>query len=81
MKTNLKVWILERINEDKQVQVAVTYSNACYWAYLTTSGRVCRKELGYVEDTIGDNKEILNIRKITFSSIHRLQKTLSNLSN
>jgi len=74
-------WIDERINEGKPVQCAVTSSNACYWCYLTTSGQVCRAEYGYAEDTIEEWLETIDIPKLSFASIGRLNRALDNCAN
>jgi hypothetical protein len=73
-----KKWILDRINEGKPVQVACTHSNACHWYYLTTSGRVCREDYGYVEDAV-DHPETIDLPRLTWSSCGRLRRALTNL--
>jgi hypothetical protein len=70
-------WITARIDEGKTVQLACTYSNTCRWSYLTTSGRVCREEHGYIED--GESDETLDLRFISWSTCKRLQRALQNI--
>lgn len=74
---------IERLlNEYDQVQLACSYSNSCRWHYLTTSGKVCREEFGFVEDTdFNDRAERIDLNMMTWSSVKRLQKALQNLSN
>ena len=77
----MKKWIKDRLNEGKIVQVAVTATNNSFWAYLTTSGLVCRDEYGFVEDTIEEWEETFNLSKMSWHSVKRLQKALINLYN
>lgn len=74
----IKTWVNDRLNEGKTVQVAVSATNACYWAYLTTSGRVCRKEYGYIEDCI-DHEETYNLPFMSMKRIDRLQGILERM--
>lgn len=75
-------WINDCINRGLPVQVAISYSNACYWPYLTTSGKVCTREHGYVEDIDHDTViESRDLPIITMSSIERLQRYLIALQN
>lgn len=75
-ETNWRKWAEEKLNEGKPVQVAVSASNACFWAYLTTSGQVCRREFGFVEDVCEEWPETLDLPKMSWSSVCRLQDAL-----
>lgn len=79
MNKDRRKWIEDKLNEGKQVQIACTYSNACRWNYLTTSGMVLREEFGYVEDFESEEKDCHYVPKMTFSSVRRYQKALENL--
>ena len=70
-------WIEARIDEGKTVQLACSYSNTCRWSYLTTSGRVCLEEHGYIED--GESTETLELRFLTWSTCKRLQRALAQM--
>lgn len=72
-----KQWARKRINDGKQVQVACTYTNAGRWQYLTTSGRVCREEFGFVEDC-EEHPETFDLPPMTWASVRRLQAALAN---
>ena len=75
-------WINRMIDNGYPVQAATTCSNACYWVYLTTSGKVCRREYNFEEDCdTCDGHDRIDIAKITYSSIGRLNRALENLSN
>lgn len=74
-------WIFEKLNEGKSVQCAITASNSCYWCYLTTSGKVCCKEYGFVEDTKEEWAETIDLPKLTISSVARLNNVLMFLAN
>jgi hypothetical protein len=78
MKRLPRKWILSRLDQGLPVQCAVTASNACYWCYLTTSGRVCRAEYGYVED-VDKYLDTIDIPKLTFASIGRLNRALERM--
>lgn len=81
MKSRMKKWIESRLNEGKPVQVACTYSNTCRWNYLTTSGKVCREEFGYEEDTEDIWLETFDLPVMSWHSVKRLQKALENEGN
>lgn len=74
--SEMRRWISDRLDEGKPVQVAVTYSNTCWWPYLTTSGKVCREEHGFVEDVEDEWPECFPVNSRSWSSIVRLQKVL-----
>jgi hypothetical protein len=76
-----KEWIRERLNEGKIVQIAVSHTNTCYWPYLTTSGQVCRKEYGYVEDCIDWSETYDRLPVMSFKRICRYQGILQRLYN
>jgi hypothetical protein len=73
---------------DGIVQVACSYTNTgINSVYLTTSGKVCTEDFGYVEDTAWDDDEVdvngelvrrLDLPSITWSSICRLQRWLEH---
>ena len=75
----MREWIEERLNRDLPVQVAVSASNSCWWPYLTTSGRVCRREYGYVEDCDCDWDDTLDLRTRSWASVVRLQECLQKM--
>jgi hypothetical protein len=79
----LRKTIESLLNQYPSVQVACTCSNACRWQYLTTSGQVCREEFGFIEDNLGcdDEHTRIDLPKMTWASICRLQRALINLSN
>ena len=73
-------WIEDRMNASQCVQVACTYSNLCRWQYLTTSGKVCREEFNFVEDSDPDIEyATYDLPIMTWSSVKRLQRALENL--
>lgn len=74
----MTTWVKDRLNEGKIVQVAITATNTCYWAYLTTSGMVCRKEYSYVEDCM-DHDETYALPFMPMSRIDKLQGILERL--
>jgi len=83
--TKTRKFIEEKFNEGFPVQVACSYTNTGICSvYLTTSGRVCREEFGFVEDRDYDVKvddtgrEIkeLKLKTRSWSSIKRLQRYL-----
>lgn len=80
MKEKINHWINARLNEGKPVQCAITASNACYWVYLTTSGKVCCREYGFVEDC-DDWSETLALPPISIHSVARLNRVLEKLAN
>ena len=75
-------WINDMLDRGLPVQCAVSATNSTYYCYLTTSGMVCRAEFGYVEDVEPDDNsfETIDISKISFSSIGRLNRALGKLS-
>jgi hypothetical protein len=64
------------------IQCAVSATNSTYKAYLTDSGKVCRQEYGFVEDLLDTDPKptTLDLGKITWSSIVRLNRCLANIS-
>lgn len=74
-------WINEQLDKGLPVQCAVTSSNACYWVYLTTTGKVCGREYGFVEDSDDEDETFpaMSISKATISSVDRLNRALANL--
>lgn len=80
---NWKVWARQRMNEGKCVQVAVTATNACHWAYLTTSGKVCTRVNGFIEDAYEDDEyETLDLPpNMTWENVCRLQNVLIRAMN
>ena len=75
--------ITKMLDNYQLVQVACTFSNACRWQYLTTSGQVCREEYGFEEDCDVDSIELperYELPPMTWSSVKRLQRALQNLS-
>lgn len=75
-------WIRERINEGKVVQVAVTYTNTLWSAYLTTSGRVCTREHGYIEDVEEEWEDCHSLPfPISWASVERMQRVLEKMCN
>lgn len=76
----MREWIEERLDRGLQVQVAVSASNACWWLYLTTSGKVCREEYGYVEDVADVWPDTLDLKTRSWASVVRLQECLQNMA-
>jgi hypothetical protein len=74
--------ISDLLNRHSCVQVACTYSNVCRWQHLTTSGKVCREEYGYIDDADTDDPtiETVDLPVMTWASVKRLQRTLEKLS-
>jgi len=61
------------------VQCAITATNACQWAYLTTSGQVCREEYGFIEDTEDSSEyQTLDLGKLSLKQVARLNRALIN---
>ena len=73
-------WIEEADNRGGVLQVACTYANiGLIGAYITTSGQVCREELGYIEDVEDpDEFDTHPLPRMTWASIKRLQRYLIN---
>lgn len=77
----MRKWIEARLNEGKPVQVACTFSNACRWTYLTTSGKVCREEFGFEEDTEESWPETFPLYIKAWKNVVRLQRALQTMAN